>query len=137
MSYGHDVLVVRSLLWDRKVPCSNSIPYMCTWYTLNLKSWSKRPPNGGVRKFEEGFPALVLSQPSDRGSRRRGSSRNIPRVASKRDVNVNKLELMCRHQMLRPSFSYTVPSHIRIPNGYPLTLFFGGLHRNEIPENQA
>ncbi|GBN90932.1 hypothetical protein AVEN_191438-1 [Araneus ventricosus] len=130
MSYGHDVLVVRSLLSDRKVPGSElDSVYM---HLVHIKSevFAKHPPNGGVRKFEEGFPARVMSQSSDRGSRRRGSSQNIPRVASKWDVNVNKLELAWRHQIPRPSFSYMVPPHIRIPGGYPLTLLFSGLHRN-------
>ncbi|GBM75416.1 hypothetical protein AVEN_119957-1 [Araneus ventricosus] len=49
----------------------------------------KHPPTGVVRKFEEGVSTQVSSSSSDRGLR--GPSQNIPRVASRRDVNKAKL----------------------------------------------
>ncbi|GBL85872.1 hypothetical protein AVEN_63195-1 [Araneus ventricosus] len=52
---------------------------------------AERPPVGVVRKFGEGVPAHVSSTSSDRGSKLRGPSQNNPHVASKRDVNITKL----------------------------------------------
>ncbi|GBM01308.1 hypothetical protein AVEN_170356-1 [Araneus ventricosus] len=54
----------------------------------------KRPPSGVALKFGEGVPAQVSSLPSDRGSQLRGPSQNSPRVASKRDVNIPKLNFL-------------------------------------------
>ncbi|GBL85800.1 hypothetical protein AVEN_63142-1 [Araneus ventricosus] len=51
----------------------------------------ERPPAGAVRKCGDGVPAQVSSSSSDRGSKLRGQSQNSPRVASKRDVNITKL----------------------------------------------
>ncbi|GBM61719.1 hypothetical protein AVEN_120568-1 [Araneus ventricosus] len=60
------------------------------WGLLHAKSYvvAKRPPVGVARKFGEGVPAQVSSSSSDRGSKLRGPSLNIHRVASKRDVNI-------------------------------------------------
>ncbi|GBN44074.1 hypothetical protein AVEN_220600-1, partial [Araneus ventricosus] len=54
---------------------------------LHVKSYAevKRHPAGVVRKFGEGIPARMSSSLSDRGSKLRGPSQNIPRVASKGD----------------------------------------------------
>ncbi|GBL93899.1 hypothetical protein AVEN_153655-1 [Araneus ventricosus] len=53
---------------------------------------TKYPPAGVVvRKFGEGVPAQVPSSSSDRGSKLRGPDQNSPRVASKRDVSIIKL----------------------------------------------
>ncbi|GBN18520.1 hypothetical protein AVEN_163572-1 [Araneus ventricosus] len=52
---------------------------------------AKRPPVGVTGKFGEGVPAQVSFSSSDRGSKLRGPSQNSPRVASKRDVNITKL----------------------------------------------
>ncbi|GBO11827.1 hypothetical protein AVEN_224339-1 [Araneus ventricosus] len=63
------------------------------WGLLHAKSYvlAKRPPVVVVLKFGEGVPAQVSSSSSDRGSKLRGPSQNSPRVASKRDVNITKL----------------------------------------------
>ncbi|GBN19525.1 hypothetical protein AVEN_76265-1 [Araneus ventricosus] len=60
---------------------------------LHAKSYveTKRPPADVGRKFGEWMPAQVPSSSSDRGSKLRGLSQNSPRVASKRDVNITKL----------------------------------------------
>ncbi|GBN75772.1 hypothetical protein AVEN_259211-1, partial [Araneus ventricosus] len=49
------------------------------------------PPVGVMRKFGERLPSQVSSSSSDSGSKLRDPFHNIPRVASKRDVNVIKL----------------------------------------------
>ncbi|GBN11349.1 hypothetical protein AVEN_159131-1 [Araneus ventricosus] len=56
------------------------------------------PPACGGRdllggSFDSRVSALVSSSSSDRGSKFRGPSQNSPRVASKRDVNITKLNL--------------------------------------------
>ncbi|GBN05870.1 Aspartyl/asparaginyl beta-hydroxylase [Araneus ventricosus] len=63
------------------------------WGLLHVKSYVvvKRPPVGVAWKFGEGVPARVSSSSSDRGSKLRGPSQNSPRVASKRDINITKL----------------------------------------------
>ncbi|GBM48738.1 hypothetical protein AVEN_193435-1 [Araneus ventricosus] len=63
------------------------------WGLLHVKSYvvAKRPPADVVRKFGEGMSAQVLPSPSGRGSNLRSRSQNSPRVASKRDVNITKL----------------------------------------------
>ncbi|GBM75169.1 hypothetical protein AVEN_99567-1 [Araneus ventricosus] len=60
---------------------------------LHAKSYVgvKRPPAGVVQKFGGvGSPVEVSFSLSDRGSKLRGQSQNIPRVASKRDLNITK-----------------------------------------------
>ncbi|GBO38253.1 hypothetical protein AVEN_76958-1 [Araneus ventricosus] len=54
------------------------------WGPLHAKLYVvvKHPPDGVVRKFGEVVPAKVSS--SDRSSKLRGASQDIPRVASKR-----------------------------------------------------
>ncbi|GBM79067.1 hypothetical protein AVEN_86078-1 [Araneus ventricosus] len=52
---------------------------------------AKRPPIGVVRKFGDGVPAQVSSSSSDRGPKLRCQSQESPRVASKRGVNITKL----------------------------------------------
>ncbi|GBL80498.1 hypothetical protein AVEN_225204-1 [Araneus ventricosus] len=47
---------------------------------------------GAVRKLGEEVPAGVPSPSFDRGSKLRGLSQNSPRVASKRDINIIKLQ---------------------------------------------
>ncbi|GBN43284.1 hypothetical protein AVEN_167533-1 [Araneus ventricosus] len=88
-------LVVRSRLWGRRVPDSNPIPLKIrrVWGLLHIKSYevAKRPPAGEAWKPGEGVPDQVSSSTSDRGSKLRGPSLNSPRVASKRDVNITKL----------------------------------------------
>ncbi|GBL90991.1 hypothetical protein AVEN_184387-1 [Araneus ventricosus] len=63
------------------------------WGLLHAKSYvvAKRPPVGVAWKFGEGVPAQVSSSSSDLGSKLRGPSQNSHRVASKRDVNISKL----------------------------------------------
>ncbi|GBL78800.1 hypothetical protein AVEN_65334-1 [Araneus ventricosus] len=60
---------------------------------LHVKSYVgvKGSPAGLLRKFREGVPAQASSSSSERGSKLRGPSQNSSSVASKRDVNVNKL----------------------------------------------
>ncbi|GBM98781.1 hypothetical protein AVEN_139132-1 [Araneus ventricosus] len=64
------------------------------WGLLHVKLYvvAKCPPVGAVRKFGEGMPAQMSSSSSDRCLRFRGPSQNIPRVASKRDVNITRLD---------------------------------------------
>ncbi|GBN27952.1 hypothetical protein AVEN_179277-1 [Araneus ventricosus] len=59
---------------------------------LQVKSYveAKRPLPGMVLKFGEEVPARVSSSSSDCGSKLRDPSENNPRVASKRNINVNK-----------------------------------------------
>ncbi|GBN17450.1 hypothetical protein AVEN_232543-1 [Araneus ventricosus] len=52
---------------------------------------AESPLVGVAWKFGEGVPAQVSSLSSDHGSKLRGPSQNSPRVASKRDVNIAKL----------------------------------------------
>ncbi|GBL75868.1 hypothetical protein AVEN_234216-1 [Araneus ventricosus] len=61
---------------------------------LQVKSYAvaKRPPVGVAWKFKERVPARVSSLSSDRGSKLRGLSQKSPRVASKQDANITKLE---------------------------------------------
>ncbi|GBN35364.1 hypothetical protein AVEN_225762-1 [Araneus ventricosus] len=63
------------------------------WGPLHAKSYvvAKRPPVGVTWKFGEGVPTQVSSKTSDRGSKLRVPSQNRPRVASKREVNITKL----------------------------------------------
>ncbi|GBM67802.1 hypothetical protein AVEN_216250-1 [Araneus ventricosus] len=56
---------------------------------LRVKSHAKRPPACVVLKFGEAVPAQVSPSPFVCGSKLRGKSQNSPRVASKRDVNIN------------------------------------------------
>ncbi|GBN93344.1 hypothetical protein AVEN_106106-1 [Araneus ventricosus] len=51
----------------------------------------KRHPLGVVRKFGEVVPAQVSPLLSARGSKLRGPSQNRPRVTSKGDANITKL----------------------------------------------
>ncbi|GBN94213.1 hypothetical protein AVEN_116142-1 [Araneus ventricosus] len=86
-------LVVRSRLWDRRVPGSkldSTEDHRHVWGLLHIKSCvvAKRPPVGLVWKLGEGVSAQVSS--SDRISKLRGPPQNRPRVASKRDVNITK-----------------------------------------------
>ncbi|GBM03616.1 hypothetical protein AVEN_203185-1 [Araneus ventricosus] len=60
-------------------------------YTLNLTSWVKCPSTGMVWKFGKGMSDQASSSSSDLGSKLRGPSQNSPPVASKPDVNINKL----------------------------------------------
>ncbi|GBM57799.1 hypothetical protein AVEN_262570-1 [Araneus ventricosus] len=89
---GRGGLVVRSRPWVR-----NPIPLIIrrAWGLFHAKSYvvAKRPPVGVARKFGEEVPAQTSSSPSDRGSKLRGPSQDSPRVASKRDVNITKLNL--------------------------------------------
>ncbi|GBL95937.1 hypothetical protein AVEN_221025-1, partial [Araneus ventricosus] len=57
---------------------------------LHAKSYvvAKHPPVGVAQKFGERVPARMSSSLSDRCSKLRGPSLNIPRVASKRDANL-------------------------------------------------
>ncbi|GBL85858.1 hypothetical protein AVEN_63187-1 [Araneus ventricosus] len=87
--WGHRGLVVNCLLWGRRFSGSkpDSVedpPCMWVWYTLNQTSWVKRPPDGVV-------PVQVSSSSSGRGSKLRGPSQSSSGVASKRDVNIAKL----------------------------------------------
>ncbi|GBM33460.1 hypothetical protein AVEN_55784-1 [Araneus ventricosus] len=54
---------------------------------------AKRPLAGAVWKLGEGggMSAQVSPSSSDRGSKLRGRPKNSPRVASKRDVKITKL----------------------------------------------
>ncbi|GBN15845.1 hypothetical protein AVEN_268377-1 [Araneus ventricosus] len=57
--------------------------------TLNQSQWDKRLPSGVVRKFGDSVPVQVSSSSTDRGSKRRGPSKNCSRVvASKWDANI-------------------------------------------------
>ncbi|GBN21905.1 hypothetical protein AVEN_227031-1 [Araneus ventricosus] len=64
--------------------------YMWAWCSLNLTPWVKRPLAGVVRKFGEELPAQVLASSSDCGPKLQCPSRNSPRIASKRDVNMDE-----------------------------------------------
>ncbi|GBN07393.1 hypothetical protein AVEN_10064-1, partial [Araneus ventricosus] len=93
---GRGGLVVRSRLWGQWVPGSrpdSTEDPPCTRGLLHAKSYvvAKRPPAGVAWKLGEGVPAQVPSSSSDRGSKLRGPSQNSPRVASKQDVNITKL----------------------------------------------
>ncbi|GBN21589.1 hypothetical protein AVEN_112388-1 [Araneus ventricosus] len=83
----------RVLAWGFQV--RNTIPLKIrhVWDLLHVKSYvvAKRPPVGVEWELGEGVPAQVLSSSSDRGSKLRGPSQISPRVASKRDVNITKL----------------------------------------------
>ncbi|GBN78014.1 hypothetical protein AVEN_199053-1 [Araneus ventricosus] len=85
-------LVVRARLWGR-----NPIPLKIrrVWGLLHVKSYvvAKGPSFGVEWKFGEGVPAQASSSSSDCGSKLRGPSQNIPRVALKLDVNISKLIL--------------------------------------------
>ncbi|GBN92225.1 hypothetical protein AVEN_247087-1 [Araneus ventricosus] len=74
---------------------------LCIWtrYTLNQTSWAKSPNVGVVRKLGVAVPAQVSSLPYDRNLKLRSLSQNSPRVASKRDFNITKLNLI-----LNPSY---------------------------------
>ncbi|GBN90772.1 hypothetical protein AVEN_94199-1 [Araneus ventricosus] len=78
-----------------KVQVRNPIPLKIrrVWGLLRAKSYlvAKRPPVGAAWKFGEGVPAQVSSSSSDCGSKSRSPSPNSPRVASKRGVNIAKL----------------------------------------------
>ncbi|GBO00774.1 hypothetical protein AVEN_110770-1 [Araneus ventricosus] len=84
--------------WGRGLQVRNPIPLkICrVWGLLHAKSYvvAKRPPAGVAWKLREGAPTQVSCSSSDRGSKLRGPSQNSPRVASKRDVNIAKLN--CR-----------------------------------------
>ncbi|GBL79790.1 hypothetical protein AVEN_28871-1 [Araneus ventricosus] len=80
---------------------------MGAWCTLNLTSWVKRIPASVLRKFEEGMPIQVSSS-SDRGSELGGPSQNSSRVASKRDVDITKLNLSVIHPLQLTSCSKAV-----------------------------
>ncbi|GBN99745.1 hypothetical protein AVEN_45548-1 [Araneus ventricosus] len=96
--------ILRNILQVR-----NPIPLKIrrVWGLLRAKSYvaAKRPPVGVVRNFGEGVPAQVSSSSSDRGSKLRGSSQNSPRVASKRHVNITKLNFtyssLCNESVIR------------------------------------
>ncbi|GBM85643.1 hypothetical protein AVEN_33358-1 [Araneus ventricosus] len=90
---GRGSLVVGSRLWCRRVRNPIPLKIRCVWGLLHAKSFivAKRPPIGVAWKFGEGVPAQVSSSSSDCGSKLRGPSQNSPRVASKRDVNITKL----------------------------------------------
>ncbi|GBM76368.1 hypothetical protein AVEN_165972-1 [Araneus ventricosus] len=60
-------------------------------FTLSHTYEVKRPPPSAVRKLDKGVPAQVSSSSSDRCSKLQSPSQNSPRVASKRDVNLSKL----------------------------------------------
>ncbi|GBM09914.1 hypothetical protein AVEN_2875-1 [Araneus ventricosus] len=93
--WGRSGLVARSPPRDRRVPGpkpeSTEDP-PCKWarYTLN-PSGPTVLPLVWCRSLERLAPAQGPSPPSDRGSKLRGASQNIPRIASKRDVNITKL----------------------------------------------
>ncbi|GBO14868.1 hypothetical protein AVEN_154211-1 [Araneus ventricosus] len=67
----------------------------CRGLVVRPRFWGRRAsgskPAGFGRKVGEGAPAQESSSSSDLGSKFRGPSQNIPRVASKRDINVTKL----------------------------------------------
>ncbi|GBN08657.1 hypothetical protein AVEN_257547-1 [Araneus ventricosus] len=76
-------------------------------HLLHVKSYvvAKCPPVGVAWKFGEGVPAQKSSSSSDCGSKLRGPSQNSPRVASKRDVNITKLNC-----------AYTTQINVRNPS---------------------
>ncbi|GBL92163.1 hypothetical protein AVEN_91509-1 [Araneus ventricosus] len=82
---------------DGGLQARNPIPLKirCILGVLSAKSLvgAKRHPIGGVWKFGEGMRAHLSSSSSDRSSKLRGPSQNSPRVASKRDINITKLNL--------------------------------------------
>ncbi|GBN65780.1 hypothetical protein AVEN_17838-1 [Araneus ventricosus] len=92
---GRGGLVVRPRLGAGGFQIRHPIPLKIrrVWGPLHAKSYvaAKRSPAAVARKFGEGVPAQVSSSSSDRGSNLRGPSQNSPRVASKRDVNITKL----------------------------------------------
>ncbi|GBN67711.1 hypothetical protein AVEN_134088-1 [Araneus ventricosus] len=90
---GRSGLVVRSRLWGRRVRDPIPLKIRRVWGLLHAKSHvvAKRLPVGVAWKFGEGVPAQVSPSSSDCGSKLRGPSQNSPRVASKRDVNIAKL----------------------------------------------
>ncbi|GBM85648.1 hypothetical protein AVEN_150176-1 [Araneus ventricosus] len=73
-------------------PDSNEDP-TCMWAccTLSHAQAIKRLPSGVVLKFGVGVPVQVSFSSSDGGSKLRGLSQNRLLVASKRDVNITKL----------------------------------------------
>ncbi|GBN92732.1 hypothetical protein AVEN_148461-1, partial [Araneus ventricosus] len=65
----------------------------CMWarYTLNLTSWVKRHLAGVVKKCGEAVPAQASPTSFDYGSKLRGPPQKTPRVASKWEVIITKL----------------------------------------------
>ncbi|GBL91499.1 hypothetical protein AVEN_136968-1 [Araneus ventricosus] len=86
---GRSGLVVRCRPRSRKVTARNPIPLEIRRVLglLRAKLYA-----GMVRKLGEGVLAQALSSSSERGSKLRGPSHNTPRVASKRDVTITKLQ---------------------------------------------
>ncbi|GBO02309.1 hypothetical protein AVEN_163733-1 [Araneus ventricosus] len=90
---GRGGLVARYRLWGRRVRNPIPLKIRLVWGLLHAKSYvvAKHHPAGVVWKFGERALAQVSSSSSGSGSKLRGPSQNSPRVASKRDVNITKL----------------------------------------------
>ncbi|GBN63672.1 hypothetical protein AVEN_17802-1 [Araneus ventricosus] len=81
-------------IWNQAPPHIGQDP-PCMWdrRPSNPTSLAKRFPSwrGAAWKLGEEMPIQVSSSSSDRGSKLRGLSPNSPRVASKLDIDIAKL----------------------------------------------
>ncbi|GBO46980.1 hypothetical protein AVEN_239323-1, partial [Araneus ventricosus] len=104
---GRGGLVVRSRF---RVQARNPIPrkirHALGLLPAKLCAGPPKPSTGVALTLGERVPAQVSSSSSDRGSKLRCPSRNGPRVASKRDVNVTNLNSQKPVSFLASKYGY-------------------------------
>ncbi|GBO13886.1 hypothetical protein AVEN_207571-1 [Araneus ventricosus] len=74
-----------------KPDSTENTPFMWACCALNHTQWPNVLPLVWCGSLERRMPAHVPFSSSDRSSKLRGPSQNLPRVASKRDVYITKL----------------------------------------------